>query len=687
MKVRVPLLIAKTQALDTPGDRDGHAHHGGDALLDRHLHVVAGEAPVVDVVVRASRPAGQQDLAAQALARLEAHAEPVPGRRAGPIAEHHRAGRRVVDGDARDVRVAQLLDGARDALEHHGEIEGLVHAARELGEQLGLAAPPLRLAVEARVLERERGLIGKPLEQRRVGVEEDPALAIGHAERPDDAPLHAQRDGEHRPLARGHRLRSHVRGDDDARVVEEIRRPHGAAIGDGAARDPRSRRHHVAGNGVHARGGASRDGHERPVRLDQAEPRRAHAEDRQDALDGAAAHVAHVEALGEVLGEPGQRLGLMLPPAGLVIEPGIVEGHDGLVCEGLGHLRRLAGEHASDEVGDGEHTEDAIGGEQRHREDRPVGPLLELGAVVGPIDGARVAGEIRRRDGGTRPDGETDNGLASSEARGPLEGRIREAGLRQQGQAAGLGIAAVHRGGRRGEEGLDAVGNAPRHQIRIEALGDHASHLGQGLGAAPPRLARGEVTRVPNGRGRLHDECLQATALPDAQLERRASEQGEHAQERALERDGEAQIAGEAARLAPVSGDEPRIGGDPADVQRAAMERHPADSAASIGLGAGGILAREPLVGHRLPLQDPGVLVGGPDHDQGRARELGRGGHHRAQHVLEIEGRRHERRGAGQPARARTLRGGYEGILGSRHAPLLRDSMVSQARGSTPIRG
>ena len=363
------LVDREDQALDTSGDRDGHAHHGGDALLDCQWHVVAGEAPVVDVVVRASRPAGQQDLAAQALARLEAHAEPVPGRRPGPVAEHHRAGRRVVHGDARDVRVAQLLDGARDALEHHGEIEGLVHAARELGEQLGLAPPPLRLAVETRVLERERGLIGKSLEQRRVGVEEDPALAIGHAERPDDAPLHAQRYGEHRPLARGHRLRAHVRGDDDARVVEEIRRPHGAAIGDGAARDPRSRRHHVAGNGVHARGGASRDGHERPVRLDQAEPRRAHAEDRQDALDGSPAHVAHVEALGEVLGEPGQRLGLMLPPAGLVVEPGIVEGDDGLVCEGLGHLCRLAGERASHEVGDGEHAEDAIGGEQRHRED------------------------------------------------------------------------------------------------------------------------------------------------------------------------------------------------------------------------------------------------------------------------------------------------------------------------------
>ena len=242
-------------------------------------------------------------------------------------------------------------------------------------------------------------------------------------------------------------MRSHVRGDDDARVVEEIRRPHGAAIGDGAARDARSRRHHVAGNGVHARGGASRDGHERPVRLDQAEPRRPHAQDRQDALDGSPAYVPHVEALRERLREPGQRLRFVLPPAGLVVEPDIV--------------------------------------------------------------------------------------------------------------------------------------------------------LGQGLGAAPPRLARGAVTRVPDGRGRLHDECLQAAALPDAQLERRTPQQGEHAQERALEHDGQAQIAGEAARLAPVSGHELRIVGDAADVQRPAMERDPAGSAASVGLGAKGILAPEPIVGHR----------------------------------------------------------------------------------------
>ena len=138
---------------------------------------------------------------------------------------------------------------------------------------------------------------------------------------------------------------------------------------------------------MHARGGASRDGHERSVRLDQAEPRRPHTQDRQDALDGSPAYVPHVEALRERLGEPGQRLGLVLPPAGLFVEPGIV--------------------------------------------------------------------------------------------------------------------------------------------------------LDQGLGAAPPGLARGEVTRVPDGRSRLHDECLEATALPDAQLERRASQQGEHAQERALEHDGQ----------------------------------------------------------------------------------------------------------------------------------------------------
>jgi hypothetical protein len=188
------------------------------------------------------------------------------------------------------------------------------------------------------------------------------------------------------------------------------------------------------------------------------------------------------------------------------------------------------------------------------------------------------------------------------------------------------------------------------------------------------------VTRVPDGRGRLHDECLQATALPDAQLERRASEQGEHAQERALERDGQAQIAGEAARLAPVSGDESRIGGDAADVQRAAMERHPADSAVSIGLGAGGILAGEALVGQRLPLQDPGVLVGRPDHDQGRARELGRGGHHRVQHVLEIEGRRHEWMGAGRPSRARLLRRGYGEFLA------LGMLLCSDAHGLTGLR-
>ena len=30
-----PAVDREDEALDGPGDRDGHAHHGGEALLDR----------------------------------------------------------------------------------------------------------------------------------------------------------------------------------------------------------------------------------------------------------------------------------------------------------------------------------------------------------------------------------------------------------------------------------------------------------------------------------------------------------------------------------------------------------------------------------------------------------------------------------------------------------------------------
>src|SRR5206468_526876 len=126
----------------------------------------------------------------------------VPG--LGPVAEPHRIPiiSIVSQRDPREVGAAKLPGALADALEDRVEVEGGGKTSGHLVEDLGFPPPILGLAVEPRVLERERRLVGKGLENADLGGREHTPQLVGDGQGPDDLALDPQRNGEDRAIAR-----------------------------------------------------------------------------------------------------------------------------------------------------------------------------------------------------------------------------------------------------------------------------------------------------------------------------------------------------------------------------------------------------------------------------------------------------------------------------------------------------
>src|SRR5207248_2895039 len=80
------------------------------------------------------------------------------------------------------------------------------------GERADLLPPRALDREQARVLEREGGLIGEGLQQRRLAVGEDAPAAVGDAEGADDHALGTHRHRQHGHVARGAEVRAQVVG-------------------------------------------------------------------------------------------------------------------------------------------------------------------------------------------------------------------------------------------------------------------------------------------------------------------------------------------------------------------------------------------------------------------------------------------------------------------------------------------
>src|SRR2546430_818222 len=94
-------------------------------------------------------------------------------------------------------RAHEPVDCARQQLGYLLHFEARRQLARQTRQRLGDLAAPLRLAVEPRVLDGERGLLGQELQRRQVLVGERPLLPVVDDEGAVHVALQRERGGGH----------------------------------------------------------------------------------------------------------------------------------------------------------------------------------------------------------------------------------------------------------------------------------------------------------------------------------------------------------------------------------------------------------------------------------------------------------------------------------------------------------
>ena len=111
-------------------------------------------------------------------------------------------------------------------------------------------------------------------------------------------------------VARARQTPPELRGEDDARLVEDIARPQGAPLGDGASHEANAGRQDVAGLEVLQPLARDGDTRERAIGEQQPDHRGLRLKQWQDALGDSLRHLADVERLGEPAGHARQLIGV-----------------------------------------------------------------------------------------------------------------------------------------------------------------------------------------------------------------------------------------------------------------------------------------------------------------------------------------------------------------------------------------
>jgi hypothetical protein len=252
--------------------------------------------------------------------------------------------------DQGEVGIEQLRRLAGDQVQPLLEGERHEDLLDDFADAFDMAQPLTRLLVQARVVERQRGLVREGLEQRRLDVRKAPPRPVRDRECPDDPTLDAERHGQKRAEAGAFRPAAHVLRQEDARVVQHVGRHDREPIRHRPSRDAVAGRHDVAVGSVDPAGLPLRDDHQRAVGLDEAEARGACAEDRQNAANDALGDVADVQAARERLGDARDLLSLVLPSRRLTVEPRVLHRQRRLVGEGL-QERRVGVRELADSAG------------------------------------------------------------------------------------------------------------------------------------------------------------------------------------------------------------------------------------------------------------------------------------------------------------------------------------------------
>jgi hypothetical protein len=389
--------------------------------------------------------------------------------------------RRAVAEDL-DARGIGPHDGKGSVEDEHAEGQRLEHHLHEalLHVQLtrALLHARLQLAVEPRVVERDRRLIG----------ERDQQLLLPRRERVN---VTSQReDGADRAVAEPQRCRQHGAeparlrqlGIAHAHVVPEVGALDGTLLRDRDAADPfadaQPHAWHECVGQIEAR-------HQPELARDRVQHEQAarfHAEHGSRLGEDHADRLVDVEARRHRAPGAEERAGLARAAHAVLEELRVVDGERGLLAETLEHALMMGGERVRARRERRDHTEQSLAAHHRHAEHRPdTFPLVHVAPRRSPIL-PNVVDENRLARLRAAP----DDALAHRELeRAPLAaldsvrgGLHQSASVRaQQGDPAA----------RRADERRDGAADPIEHRGEIEACGNEPVR----------RVQRGQLVRAP----------------------------------------------------------------------------------------------------------------------------------------------------------------------------------------------
>ncbi len=365
------------------------------------------------------------------------------------------------------------------------ELEALLALAQRADQAFRGAAGELLVREKLGVADRERGLGGQTDQDGLVLIGEEPRGTVVDVEQALDAVVDEHRD-RHLGLdaEAADALLVTIAGLGSAARVGGAQR---AALQQHATAQTLPRPDAGVGERVVLGGGPVAEADRVAARHAQTDHRAVAAAELAGRLGHAAEHRLQIQRAADRAGELGQHLRLAPPPLLVREEARVLEGERGLVREGFRHLHRARVERAAGRVAQREHADQAVLGEQRHREDRAVRRLLEMPAELGARLHARVREHVARGDGAPLPHGQPDRARARLACRPPRGGGVVAAGDREGLQAPGVAVEPVHDRGPAAQQRAQALRDARGHHVGLETLGEQAADAGQGARLLDPR--------------------------------------------------------------------------------------------------------------------------------------------------------------------------------------------------------
>jgi hypothetical protein len=188
--------------------------------------------------------------------------------------------------------------------------------------------------------------------------------------------------------------------------------------------------------------------------------------------------------------------------------------------------------------------------------------------------------------------------------------------------------------------------------LRIQRGVENLGHLQERPALLEPAPGLAVEARVADRHPRLRHEAVEELLIVGTQSNRPTPVEGEHPHQRVLEQDRHREQAADPVRGRPAPGLQSRVLCDVRDLERPALEGHPARPALTVGDGLG-----RDVVGHRIrrgaEREGAGGLVRHPDARQRHRDELGRRLRDGPEHLVHVERGRHDVREAGQAAEPR----------------------------------